>query len=320
MSIFLAVRLTGVLTGGRLPRPWPLALFARFWRIGVAHACLALLLAGAWPSSAVSGAPDAAENAKNHINLAARQRMLSQQMARDACFVMAGIDGDRFAGKAVATVQRFGSTLAALRSGDENLRLLPETDPAVLDALTEVDALWATLGPAVLQIAAHDLHSVPMRQLIELNMTVLTRLEAMMVEVRRVHSGSGEDAADFAVTVSIAGRQRMLSQKMSKDLCLLMLDIDPVSTRAALEESIALFETSMRDLMTGAPERGILPPPKAQVTRQLGKADKVWQDFLVLLRRSLDTPDQSDIDRVRLANLSNHLLLEMNSAVMRYLE
>ena len=98
-------------------------------------------------ASAESIVIDAAQAARNRIDYAGRQRMLSQHIARNSCFVMAGIDPDRFAAKTEAAVRQFAVAHKGLRAGDANLGLLAEQNVAILDQLGDHDSRVS--GPSI---------------------------------------------------------------------------------------------------------------------------------------------------------------------------
>ena len=71
-------------------------------------------------------------------------------------------------------------------------------------------------------------------------------------------------------TINVAGAQRMLSQKMTKEALLLR---QGASRRAALDATIAQFDQAHRDLLAGNPARNVsvirsppqLPPPSLPI-------------------------------------------------------
>ncbi|WP_227267827.1 type IV pili methyl-accepting chemotaxis transducer N-terminal domain-containing protein [Roseobacter weihaiensis] len=259
-------------------------------------------------------------DARNRINYSGRQRMLTQQIARNACFVMADIEPERFAAKAETAAQQFDTALVALRDGDAELGLLAETNDEVLKDLEAVETLWSTLGPAVRQIAAGDLHSVPMLQMIRLNLQTLTEMHETVLLIQSVY-GDGSIPANLARTINLAGRQRMLSQKASKEVCLYVLGISGGGGKIAeIDATIGAFDRAMAELLEGSKKQGILAPPNRQIKKQLERTEKAWRMFKTLMIEFEKNPDLPAGERVRLANLSDQVLLEMDLAVRMYSE
>ncbi|MCV3271161.1 type IV pili methyl-accepting chemotaxis transducer N-terminal domain-containing protein [Roseobacter sinensis] len=268
---------------------------------------------------AVSAETTAESNAGTRINLAGRQRMLTQQMARNACLVMAGVDPERFVAKTETNVQQFNDVLAALRYGDETLGLLPETNAEVLAALARVEALWATLGPAARQVAAGDFHSVPMAQLINMNMATLAEMHAAVLTIQTAHQ-TDNIPAGLLKTVQVAGRQRMLTQKISKEVCFAIIGLGDLGSRELVETTMRDFDSAMAKLMGGSEEDGIIAPPSDAVKRQLELTNGTWMEFKALVAAISDDTDVDHATRVQLANISDQVLKEMNQAVGLYVE
>ena len=259
------------------------------------------------------------QDARNRINFAARQRMLTQQIARNACFVMADIDPDRFAAKTEATVRQFDSVLVGLHEGDETLGLMRETNPDILAALRQVESLWKTLGPASRQIAAGDVHPVPMQQLIRLNLLTNDEMDGAVQKILSNYTNPAMPA-DLVRTINLAGRQRMLSQKASKEICFRVLDISGDGASGNIDETIATFDTVMQQLLEGSQNAGVVEPPNRQVKKQLERTRKAWESFKEIVASFEPNGQLSTGDRVKLANLSDQVLREMDLAVWMYAE
>ena len=101
-----------------------------------------------------------------------------------------------------------------------------------------------------------------------------------------------------ALTLSLAGRQRMLAQRVAKDALLLTLPgtADAGSLRASLEQGIRLFEVTQRALEQGGaaptnpdpagPTAG-LPSPTTETAALLRAADGRWQALRDAARAAL---------------------------------
>lgn len=258
-------------------------------------------------------------DARNRMNFAGRQRMLTQQITRNACFVMADADPVRYVAKTEDNARQFNAVLTGLREGDADLGILAESNPEVLAALAQVEDLWATLGPAARQIAAGDYHSIPMEQMINLNMTTLSVMQSA-VETMAQRYQNGDVSAEMVATVALAGRQRMLTQKVSKEVCFRTIGLETAGANELVQKTITDFDAAMVKLQEGAPADLILAPPNEQVRQQLQVTNAAWLELKTLIREIKQQPEPDREKLVTLANMSDHVLKEMNKAVQLYIQ
>ncbi|WP_159975914.1 type IV pili methyl-accepting chemotaxis transducer N-terminal domain-containing protein [Roseobacter cerasinus] len=272
-----------------------------------------------WPTPGHSGQITAESNARDRMNLAGRERMLTQQLTRNACFVMAGVAPDRFAQRTQENVEDFNRVLVGLRDGDAELGLLPETDPGVLAALDDIEALWEQFRPAAQQISAGDFHTIPMEQLVSLNMATLKQMHETVMAMADIYTNDNM-SPDLLKTVAVAGRQRMLSQKVSKEVCFKIIGLDGLGASDLVEATIQDFDDAMARLMTGSEADGILPPPNEATLAQLQVTNATWQEFKQLVADIQGEAEVPAETKIRLSNLSDQVLKEMNAAVQLYVQ
>ncbi|MFZ3154892.1 MAG: methyl-accepting chemotaxis protein [Pseudomonas sp.] len=111
-------------------------------------------------------------------------------------------------------------------------------------------------------------------------------------------------------TINVAGAQRMLSQKMTKEALLLR---EGAIERAALEATIKQFAQAHEALLKGSAERKISVIESPPIQTQMALVGKLWQDF----RSQLETlaGGTQTVDLAALEGASTSLLREMNKAV-----
>ena len=153
----------------------------------------------------------AGQVAAQRINIAGRQRMLSQRMAKAVCFFLSGTDVVAQRDMAFAAADEFDTQLEVLLNGSASLGFDPEAQPEARRLLTEVTALSQPLTASVRQLASGDTHAIPMRYVLERNVPTLVRMNEA-VGVIAQSGGQGAIDQDRATTINLAGRQRMLSQ------------------------------------------------------------------------------------------------------------
>ncbi|WP_278956962.1 methyl-accepting chemotaxis protein [Aquipseudomonas alcaligenes] len=110
-------------------------------------------------------------------------------------------------------------------------------------------------------------------------------------------------------TINVAGAQRMLSQKMTKEALLLR---QGASERKSLEATIAQFDQAHRDLLAGNPARNISVIEAPAIQAQMARVGELWRAFRPRLEQ---TAGGGEADLAALESASVALLKEMNQAV-----
>lgn len=112
-------------------------------------------------------------------------------------------------------------------------------------------------------------------------------------------------------TINVAGAQRMLSQKMTKEALLITQN---AGDRSTLDATIRQFEQAHRDMIQGNRERNITAFNDAEIQQQMQQVDQLWQRMKTQLNSTLSQPDQNSIRQLQQQSVT--LLQEMNKAVI----
>lgn len=113
-----------------------------------------------------------------------------------------------------------------------------------------------------------------------------------------------------AETINVAGRQRMLTQKISKEALLIGQQVESQQT---LANTIMLFEQSHQNLLGGNGKLNIQPPQTPAIAQQLQQVDRLWSRFKSTLQNYAKAPQASELKQLDLQ--SNELLTTMHTAV-----
>ena len=227
------------------------------------------------------------------INLAGKQRMLTQKMSKEALFIAKGISVDANKASLAKTVALFGKTLKGLEVGDESLKLPATTNKDILAQLQVVAGLWTPFKSAIEKgdLAAINKENIPLLK----NMNKAVGMYAKA-------SGSTIDPA-MAKTINLAGKQRMLSQKMTKELLLVANGIDADANTANAKKTVALFDKTLKDL-TAACKSDAIKAQFAVVAKTLAEYQPI-----------IEKVDTSDAALAKAEKLNIPLLKESNKAV-----
>jgi nitrate/nitrite-specific signal transduction histidine kinase len=246
------------------------------------------------------------------INLAGKQRMLTQKMSKEALLVAKGIDAEEKKANLQKTAALFDKTLTGLVKGDADLGLPKTEEAAILAQLNKVSGLWAAFKPSIESVAAGDTSKEVLEKIAAGNLPLLVEMNKA---VKMYEKAAGSTlSAGMATTINLAGKQRMLTQKMTKELLLIANGIAPDENKANLAKTTALFDKTLKGLLEGDAELGLLKTEDAAIREQLGKVQKLWGDYEPILAKT----DTSDAALQKAAQLNLPLLKEMNKAVGMY--
>lgn len=116
------------------------------------------------------------ENDGAIINIAGRQRMLTQKMSKEALAVASGNNGDAARQLLQKTHLLFTSSHKGLLNGNSAMGLPPLTDPAILAQMQKVDTLWQPFGTAIATIIGGQPAAGPFREALSVVMTTNDQL------------------------------------------------------------------------------------------------------------------------------------------------
>ena len=283
---------------------------------------VAALIAMAAPTTIVaqdvSSVP--AIEAARKVNVSGRQRMLSQRMAKAACLMSRDISFASNYDQLTQAYTLFERSDIALRAGDEQLGLSPEALPDVIDALSAIDDPWANYsGLLENAVQSGTVDTGNLESLDRDSRDVLKYMNIAVFKIARAYAASvAEVPLGLTITIDVAGRQRMLTQKAVKEACLMATAEDPLVYADRLGETIELFDLSLKALRDGYEDVGVIAAPTREIDRKLLEVAGLWEPVRSILDRAAEGQVLSDRDLSKVARMSEPLLQTMNEAVGLY--
>jgi nitrate/nitrite-specific signal transduction histidine kinase len=250
------------------------------------------------------------------INLAGRQRMLTQKMSKEMLLVAKGIDAEANRAALAKTAQLFDSTLKGLRDGSAELGLPPTESPVTRKQLGKVEKLWSEFHAVVKPVV--DGGAVDIARVADLNLPLLKNMNtAVRLYEKAAKKATGKSAG---VVINLAGKQRMLTQKMSKEILLVALGHDADNNKSNARNTASLFDRTLKGLKDGDADLELPNTDDAAIRAQLDTVDGLWQQFKPLVERAgaVGGAALSDADLNKVAELNLPLLKQMNKAVKMY--
>ncbi len=283
----------------------------------LAMAALAVAQLG-FVTPAFAQSPEAAEAARR-VNISGRQRMLSQRISKAACFLHIGAQTPGQENELADSVALFASSLQALRRGDAALGLGPEQSTDVRDALVAVAYDWGAFSEH-LQMAL-DNGVVARPALAGIDASGLALLEDMNRAVNKTARFYGDSLPDMplilSLTIDLAGRQRMLTQKAAKEFCLIEAGVEVAVNRARLAKTSQIFSLTLGALQSGMAGM-VLAAPNEEISGQLLAVASAWEAPKAALDVAARGESPSDAQRADVVDGLERVLALMNEAVGMY--
>jgi len=111
-------------------------------------------------------------------------------------------------------------------------------------------------------------------------------------------------------TINMAGRQRMLSQKIAKEAILVASQSE---NRATLTKTMQLFEQSHKSIVNGSSAQGMNPITSPVILKQMQQVNSLWLSYKEVINSYTESPTAAMSREIQSQSLT--LLKEMNKAV-----
>jgi hypothetical protein len=253
---------------------------------------------------------------KNLINLAGKQRMLIQKMSKEAALIALGVNVQQNLINLKQSRNLFDNTLKGIRDGDKSLGLIKIYKGMLIRKLNTIEEIWQNFRKPIDEILLTGTASKEdIREIFDLNIELLKQANIFVrfAEVKLATAGD----PNIAKLINVSGRQRMLSQKMSKEFFFAKLGYKGEINKENLQKTIKLFTSSLEDLISGNEKENLMPAPTSKIANQLYKVKEVWDEMKENLEPILiGTANYENV--VNVERLNMQLLKESNKAVQLY--
>lgn len=264
---------------------------------------------------------DGAQDYSARINVAGRQRMLVQRAAKSTCLAYQEVHTGASIKESAEAIKTFEQTMRALIRGNDKRQIAAEEN-ADIRAVEKVvlNDFRKMVKSAKTDFMFNKVTEKGYASVRENEMDVLKKtmgLVTMMVETY----GASDIDPDIAKTINLSGKQRMLSQKMVKEICYIAsaqkagevsADVD------SLAGTVSLFETSMNKLINGDPADGIIEPPSWEFSAQFELVMEKYAKVQEIFHRAANGGNVSKADLEAIAVVSEEMLTELENATWLY--
>lgn len=278
------------------------------------------------------------DGSKARVNLSGRLRMLTQKIASSACRLHSEYDVEASRRDLRVATLAFAEIIKGLREADKIIGIpTPEKKPRILSAIWALEQNWVKMKFASLKMQDGVRIGQYSNVIAELEPIMAEQTANLADEILAQYTNPAELLTGDALTINVAGRQRKLSQELSKNICGIASEQTSFGTEETFLKSSALFDKSLSALENGFPAAGVSAPPNGFIKGELAKARRVWStayaggnlrglDSQIVARKSeqlddvlrqmdnvvtlymLATPGQDDLYRVPVEEYANYEL------------
>ncbi|WP_230374362.1 type IV pili methyl-accepting chemotaxis transducer N-terminal domain-containing protein [Pontivivens ytuae] len=199
------------------------------------------------------------------IDLAGSQRMLSQRALRGACYTAAGLGDPAMSMRLNADIAEFKRRTSLILDGDDGIGLDPERSPIIRsDYEDRVLVPWQTFETSAVYIAARGYaEGTELHDMAERGQSILDDLDMTVSHYEEKYARGNTLGPEESRTLNVYAAQRMLSQRVANQHCLVALEVNSDAARQRLAGSFERFDTALRDMENGNVDERMLPPSRA---------------------------------------------------------
>jgi hypothetical protein len=206
------------------------------------------------------------------MNLAGKQRMLTQKMSKEALLLAKEINVEENKEELKRTISLFDTTLKALLDGNATLKLPKTEDKEIRKRIQEVEKLWREFEPFIDNVAECKFNRTSLKAIEMGNIPLLSIMNDVVKMYEEKYTSSLND--NMLSTINLAGKERMLSQKMIKELLLIAHNLESNSYMKSLREGGSFFNDTLSELMKD--KESISNP---HISKEIKAIQKLWDEY-----------------------------------------
>jgi hypothetical protein len=260
------------------------------------------------------------KSAQNHIiNLSGKQRMLTQKMTKLALLISLNVDKDENKKRLTKAYKLYGKTLKGFLDGDTSLGLPATKNRKISTFIQKLQKEWSPFSKNIQTIIKSSKRDTKALGYVVKNNEKLLKMSNELVQFFK-NSQLKQTFMEKSRSniVDIAGRQRMLTQKMTKEKLLILAKVAVEKNREKLQKTISLFDTSLKGLMNGNKELTIIKPSNKKIIKQLQIVKAIWRDLKPLYeKKSLKNKELTKVIKenpILLAQMHKAVVLSVDVA------
>ena len=250
------------------------------------------------------------------INLAGKERMLTQKMSKEAMLIKLGIDVDKNAKELKETSALFDKILKGLEKGDKTLGLVPTKDEKIQHALKGIDKQWEEFYRNVKEVYSKSKQEEAFEYIKNNNLTLLKNMNEVVSMYAKLGNKGGKPLK-MANDINLAGKQRMLTQMIAKDILMYQANLDAKEKLKSLTNAVKLFDKTLTGLYNGDKDLKLVGTKLPKIRKQLDVVKQNWQEAKLLIPKAIKNRNDKELTK-KLITALDKTKVEMNRAVTLY--
>jgi hypothetical protein len=238
---------------------------------------------------------------KTKINLSGKQRMLTQRMTKLALLISLNINKEKNKKSLMTFATLHNDTLEGFKGGDNK---------NINAQIVIIEKAWNPFFKNVKIVSeGKDKDGKALDYLVNNNEKLLKVSNILVTKYEEGNKSQNYMEKAMVTIINLAGRQRMLTQKMTKEKLLCVKGKNENS--AKLDKTVKLFDDSLTLLMTGNSTKKISKPTNKKIKDQLDKVALIWKELKPIYENKKPTAKELAV----VIEKNSILLKEMNSMV-----
>lgn len=247
---------------------------------------------------------------KKTINLSGKQRMLSQYMAKLTVQISLNIQKDQSIVELKKISELYAKTLKAFSVGDSDLGIKSATNAKVKEQIKVLEKEWKNFEEQIqLIISKKDKDGKALAYVLENNEKLLASSNELVARYEASNTSANYLEKARLRVVNVAGRQRMLIEKMTKEKLLCVKS--PQKYNSKLKSTVKLFNDSLTTIIKGDSSKQITKPSNTKIIKQLKVISKLWEELKPLYKKEKNSSKELAIIIAK----NSTFLKEMNTMV-----
>ena len=252
-------------------------------------------------ASLVDDLMETSDGIKTKINLSGKQRMLTQRMTKLALLISLNINKEKNQKSLMSFANLYNDTLEGFKGGE---------DKSINAQIVIIEKAWKPFLKNLKIVSEDkDKDGKALAYLVANNEQLLKASNILVTKYEKGNKSQNYMEKAMVSIINLAGRQRMLTQKMTKEKLLCVKGQNENS--AKLDKTVKLFDDSLTLLMKGNAKKKISKPTNKKIKDQLDKVASIWKELKPIYENKKPTAQELAV----VIKQNGTLLKEMNTMV-----